>query len=81
MTPWMVRFPPGKGGGEGGAHGGKGTGLLIHSRTDGNGRPLATRPTPEERAQVGPLLEAVKVRPSPRGRSRKRLKVIAMEKG
>jgi hypothetical protein len=46
MAPWMALVLPGKGGGEGGAHGGKGKGLLSHSRPDGNGMPLANRPTP-----------------------------------
>jgi Transposase DDE domain len=80
----MALFPPGKGGGEGVAHGGKGKGILIHSLTEGNGMPLANRTTPangDERAQVVPLLDAVKVRTGKRGRPRKRLKVIATDKG
>ena len=78
----MALFPPGKGGGEGVARGGKG--MLIHSLTEGNGMPLANRTTPangDERAQVLPLLDAVKVRTGHRGRPRKRLKVIATDKG
>jgi hypothetical protein len=46
--------------------------------------PLAHRTTPangDERAQVVPLLDAVKVRTGKRGRPRKRLKVIATDKG
>jgi DDE family transposase len=84
MAPSMARFPPGKGGGEGVAHGGKGKGILIHSLTEGNGMPLANRTTPangDERAQVLPLREVVKVRTGHRGRPRKRLKVIATDKG
>src|SRR5947209_19965147 len=84
MAPWMARFPPGKGGGEGVAHGGKGKGILIHSLTDGGSMPLANRTTPangDERAQVLPLLDAGKVHTGKRGRPRKRLKVIATEKG
>jgi Transposase DDE domain len=84
MAPWMARFPPGKGGGEGVAHGGKGKGILIHSLTAGGGMPLANRTTPangDERAQVLPLLDAVKVRTGRRGRPRKRLQVIATDKG
>src|SRR5215467_14977470 len=84
MAPLMALFPPGKGGGEGVAHGGKGKGVLIHSLTDGGGMPLANRITPangDERAQVVPLLNAVKVRTGKRGRPRKRLKVIATDKG
>src|ERR687886_1402434 len=84
MALSMALFPPGKGGGEGVAHGGKGKGILIHSLTQGRGMPLANRITPakgDERAQVLPLLDAVKVRTGKRGRPRKRLKVIATEKG
>ena len=46
--------------------------------------PLANRITPangDERAQVVPLLDAVKVQTGKRGRPRKRLKVIATDKG
>src|SRR5262245_5203561 len=80
----MALFPPGKGGGEGVARGGKGKGILIHSLTEGGGMPLANRTTPangDERAQVVPLLDAVKVRTGKRGRPRKRLKVLATDKG
>ena len=80
----MALFPPGKGGGEGVARGGKGKGILIHSLTDGGGMPLANRTTPangDERAQVMPLLDAVKVHTGRRGRPRKRLRVIATDKG
>jgi hypothetical protein len=84
MAPLMALFPPGKGGGEGVAHGGKGKGSLIHSLPEGRGMPLANRITPangDERAQVVRLLDAVTVHPGKRGRPRKRLKVIATEKG
>jgi hypothetical protein len=84
MAPWMALFPPGKGGGEGVARGGKGKGILIHSRTEGGGMPLANRTTPahgDERAQGLPLLDAVKIRTGKRGRPRTRLRVIATEKG
>src|SRR4051794_14243683 len=84
MAPLMALFPPGKGGGEDVAHGGQGKGLLIHSLTDGNGMPLTNRTTPangDERAQVVPLLDAAKVRTGKWGRPRKRLKVIATDKG
>jgi Transposase DDE domain len=80
----MGHFPPGKGGGEGGAHGRKGKGILIHSLTDAAGMPWSTRPTPangDERAQVLPLLEACRVHTGKRGRPRKRLKVLAADKG
>src|SRR3954468_12940338 len=62
MAPSMALFPPGKGGGEGVAHGGKGKGILIHSLTEGRGMPLANRITPangDERAQVLPLLDRI----------------------
>ena len=84
MAPWMALFPPGKGGGEGVARGGKGQGILSHSLTEGGGMPLAHHTTPangDERAQVLPLLDAVQVRTGKRGRPRKRLKVIAPDKG
>ena len=84
MVPLMALFPPGKGGGAGVAHGGKGKGILIQSLTEGGGMPLAHRTTPangDERAQVVPRLEAVKVHTGKRGRPRKRLKVIATAKG
>src|SRR6266566_3553761 len=83
-APLMALLPPGRGGGAGVAHGGKGKGILIHSLTDGHGMPLANRTTPangDERAQVLPLLDAVEVRTRTRGRPRKRLKVIATDKG
>src|ERR671939_1398845 len=84
MALWMARLPPGKGGGAGIARGGKGKGMLIHSLTEGHGMPLANRTTPangDERAQVLPLLDAVKIRTGKRGRPRKRLKAIATDKG
>jgi hypothetical protein len=84
MAPWMALFPPGKGGGAGGARGGKGTGMLLHRLTEGGGMPLANRPTPakgDERAQVLPVLDAVKIRTGKRGRPRNRLRVIATETG
>jgi transposase len=80
----MAPFPPGKGGGEGIARGGKGKGILIHSLTEAAGMPLATCTTPangDERAQVIPLLDAVRRRTGKRGRPRKRLPVIAPDKG
>ena len=46
--------------------------------------PLSARTTPangDERAQVPPLLDALHVRTGQRGRPRKRLKVLAAEKG
>jgi len=80
----MRPFPPGKGGGEGVTHGRKGKGLLIHRLTDAAGMPLATRTTPangDERAPVLLLLDGCRRRTGKRGRPRKRLKVIATDKG
>jgi transposase len=79
----MAPFPPGKGGGEGVAYDRKGKGILIHSLTDGAGMPLSTRTTPangDKRAQVLPLLDTL-IRSGQRGRPRKRLTVLAMDKG
>jgi transposase len=84
MGPWTAHFPPGKGGGEGVAYGRKGKGLLIHSLTDAAGMPLAACTTPangDERAQVIPLLDNLHIRTGKRGRPRKRLKVLAADKG
>ena len=84
MAPSTALFPPGTGGGEGVAHGRKGQGILLHSLTDGAGMPLSTCTTPahgDERAQVIPLLDAVHIRTGQRGRPRKRLKVVATDKG
>jgi hypothetical protein len=64
------------------ARGGQGQGVLIHRLTAGDGMPWAPRTTPangDERAQVMPLREAVKRRTGPRGRPRKRLKVLATD--
>jgi transposase len=66
------------------ARGGKGKGILIHTLTEAAGMPLANRTTPangNERAQVMPLLDAVRLRTGKRGRPRKRPKVIATDKG
>jgi hypothetical protein len=77
-------FPPGKGGGEEVAYGGKGKGILIHTLTEGNGMPLANSTTPangNEREQMLPLLDKVNLKTLKRGRPRKRLKVLAADKG
>ena len=84
MARWTGLFPPGKGGGDGVAYGGKGKGILIHTLTEGSGMPLSNRTTPangSERDQVIPLLDSVKVKTNKRGRPRKRLKVLAADKG
>jgi len=84
LAVWGGRVHPGKGGGQGVARGGKGKGILIHSLTAATGMPLATCTTPangDERAQVLPLLDAVRMRTGTRGRPRKRLKALATDKG
>jgi IS5 family transposase len=66
------------------ARGGKGKGLLIHSLTDAAGMPLANCTTPangDERAQVLPLLDAVRLQTGKPGRPCKRPKVLATDKG
>jgi len=77
-------FSPGKGGGEGVDRGHKGKGVLIHTLTDANGMLLANRTTPangNERAQVIPLLDAISPKTGKPGHPRKRLGVIATDKG
>ena len=84
MARWTGLFTPGTGGGDGVAYGGKGNGILIHTLTEGSGMPLSNRTTPangSERDQVIPLLDSVKVKTNKRGRPRKRLKVLAADKG
>jgi hypothetical protein len=79
----MALFPPGSGGGEDVAYGGKGKGILIHTLTEGNGMPLASCTTPangNEREQVLPLLNKVKLKTLKPGRPRKRLKVLGRSK-
>jgi IS5 family transposase len=66
------------------AYGRKGKGILIHSLTDAAGMPLAMGTTPangDERAQVLPRLDTLHIRTGTRGRPRKRLKVLAADKG
>ncbi|MBD6621160.1 transposase [Komarekiella sp. 'clone 1'] len=80
----MALFPPGKGGSEDVAYGGKGNGVLIHTLTEGNGMPLANCTTPanaNETEQVLPLLDQVKLKTLKPGRPRKRVKVLATDKG
>ena len=57
---------------------------MIHTLTDGNGLPLANRTTAangNEREELVPLIDSIKVKTGKRGRPRKRLKVIAADKG
>ncbi|CDN14401.1 hypothetical protein RintRC_2687 [Richelia intracellularis] len=83
MARWTGLFPPGKGGGDGVAYGGKGKGIFIHIITEGSRIPLSNRITPangSERDQVIPLLDSLKVKTNKRGRPRKPLKVLAADK-
>lgn len=80
----MALFPPGKGGGEGISYGGKGKGVLIHLITEGNGMPVSCSTTPangNERQQVLPLLDKIKVKTAPVGRPKQRFRVLAADKG
>jgi hypothetical protein len=80
----MARLPPGKGGGEGGARGGTGKGLLLHRLTEAAGLPGANGPPPahgDERAQVLPRLAARTLRTGKPGRPRTRCKVLATDTG
>lgn len=80
----MALFPPGKGGGEGVAYGGKGKGILIHLVTEGNGLPISgstTAANGDERQQVFPLINRINVKTAVTGRPRKRFKVLAADKG
>jgi IS5 family transposase len=66
------------------AYGYKGKGILIHTLTDGNGMPLSCNTTPangSEREQVMPLLSSIRVKTNSPGRPRKRVKVLAGDKG
>jgi IS5 family transposase len=84
MEPWIALFPPGKGGGEGVAYGGKGKGILIHLITEGNGMPLYACTTPangDERQQVLVLIEQINVKTAPVGRHRQRFRVLAADRG
>ena len=77
-------FPPGKGGGEGVGYGYKGKGILIHSITDANGMPVVAMTTPangDERQQVLPMLNKIRVATRKRGNPKRRPKVLAADKG
>jgi hypothetical protein len=55
---------------------------LIHLITDGNGMPISGCTTPangDERQQVLPLIDRIKIRTAPVGRPKKRFKVIAAD--
>lgn len=80
----MALFPPGKGGGERVDYGYKGKGILIHTITEGGGMPLANKTTPandSEREQILPLIDSIKIKTDLPGRPKKRLRVLAADKG
>jgi transposase len=80
----MVLFPPGKGGGEGVNYGYKGKGILIHSITDANGMPVVAITTPansDERQQVLPMLNQIRVATGKRGNPKRRPKTLAADRG
>ena len=84
MARSMALFPPRKGGGEDVAYGYKGKGILLHTLADGNGMPLSNITTPangSERQQVMPLIDRILVKTNSPGRPRKRVKVLAADKG
>jgi len=66
------------------AYGYKGKGILIHTLTDGNGMPLSNSTTAancSEPEQVMPLIDRILVQTNSPGRPRKRVKVLAADKG
>ncbi|MGB5713613.1 MAG: transposase, partial [Waterburya sp.] len=57
---------------------------MIHTLTEGNGMPLAnctTAANESEREQIVPLLDKVKLKTKKPGRPKKRIKVLATDKG
>ena len=58
--------------------------VLIHTLTEGSGMPIAnctTAANGSEREQILPLLDSVKLKTLKPGRPRKRVKVLAADKG
>ena len=57
---------------------------MIHTLTEGNGMPLAnctTAANGSEREQIIPLLDSVRLKTLKKGRPKKRVKVLAADKG
>ena len=80
----MALFSPGKGGGEEVAYGRKGKGILIHTLTEGGGMPLCNSTTAangSEREQIFFLLDSVKLKTLKKGRPKKKVKILAADKG
>ena len=66
------------------SYGRKGKGILIHSIVEGSGMPLSCETAPansDERAQAVHLLDSIHVETGKVGRPRKRIKVLAGDKG
>jgi IS5 family transposase len=79
-----VLFPPGKGGGEGVKYGRKGKGIIIHTVVERKGMPLSCGVTPangNERAMVLKLIDDIHPGTGRVGRPRKRIRVLAGDKG
>ncbi|MGX9728046.1 MAG: transposase [Candidatus Electronema sp. VV] len=77
-------FPPGKGGGEGVRYGYKGKGIFIHLIVDAEGMPilaLSTSADADERKQVKPLLDGIKIKTGRVGRPAKKMRRLAADKG
>ncbi len=79
----MVRFPPGKGGGDDVAHGYKGKGVTIHLLVDGNGMPIAestTAANKSERDEVIVLLGRAQIN-TKKGRPKSCPQAVQFDKG
>ncbi|MGX9727234.1 MAG: hypothetical protein ACTFAK_07915 [Candidatus Electronema sp. VV] len=77
QEPLTALFPPGKGGDEGVRYGYKGKGVLIHVIVDAEGMPLSALSTSadaDERKQVKPLLDGIKIKTGRAGRPAKKKK-------
>ena len=66
------------------AYGRKGKGILIHTLTEGNGMPIAnltTAANKSEREQIFPLLDSVKLKTLKPGNPKRKVKILAADKG
>ena len=66
------------------AYGRKGKGILIHTLTEGNGMPIANLTTAakgSEREQIFPLLDSVKLKTLKPGNPKRKVKILAADKG
>ena len=79
----MALFPPGKGGGQGVAHGYKGKGVTIHSVVAGKGMPLgvlSAAANVSELRMVKPLLKTIRVHGRDAAKPRTSLRALAFER-